>query len=284
MALRIAGYDGADYHAQYVNYTSTTSDTNTEANGTNKVKANPSLVPVYTYVLYFGLTHWNAPTSLSKALSPASLSNDEPEGFNDLDYPVIEVAFANPDQIKAMRSDFRYIASIMVELRKLYEQKGVKVEDLDLSDLLHVLRNQPKLTYRIDVERLLEALCEDPRRSTKEDTPAHKTASLFIYQVFDRVCNDPTLGDDNVVTELFPNLQKRVGGKVFWQAAARWVLAGTDEKVVLNVMDPDGSLRAMYPRPDNFPDCFATTQPKPATVPIGGGGPKPIVAMSPDAQ
>ena len=87
-----------------------------------------------------------------------------------------------------------------------------------------------------------------------------------------------------MVTELFPNLQKRVCGKVFWEGIARLVLAGNEEEVVLKVMDPDGSRRAMYPRPDNFPDCFATTQPQP-TTPKGGG---PVIrfagAMSPDAQ
>ena len=63
-----------------------------------------------------------------------------------------------------------------------------------------------------------------------------------------------------MVTELFPSLQKRIRGKEFWETAARWMLAGTDEKVVFNVMDPDGPKRAMYMRPGNFPDCFASVK------------------------
>ena len=83
-----------------------------------------------------------------------------------------------------------------------------------------------------------------------------------------------------MVTELFPNLQRRILGKQFWELVARWVLAGTDEEAVFNVMDPDGTKRAEYPKPDGFPGCFAYL----TTVPTGGGGSKPIGAMSPDAR
>lgn len=47
--------------------------------------------------------------------------------------------------------------------------------------------------------------------------------------------------------------------------------AGYDEEANFKVMDPDGSKRAMYPRPKNFPDCFAgaktsVTQPAASTL------------------
>ena len=58
---------------------------------------------------------------------------------------------------------------------------------------------------------------------------------------------------------------------------------GISEAAALHKLDPDGTDPARLLRPDNFPNCFAITQPRPATVP-SGGGPKPIVAMSPDAQ
>ena len=87
-----------------------------------------------------------------------------------------------------------------------------------------------------------------------------------------------------MATELFPNLQKRIIGKQFWEDAARWVLAGYEEEAVFKVMDPDGAMRTEYPRPDSFPDCFATVQPQSATVQTGGGGSKPIGAMSSDAR
>ena len=86
-----------------------------------------------------------------------------------------------------------------------------------------------------------------------------------------------------MVVELFPNLQKRVRGKEFWECIARLVLAGADEVAVFSVLDPDGSKRAMYPRPDSFPNCFASSQPQPSTKSIAGTDPMPADTMSPDA-
>lgn len=310
MALRIAGYDGADYHEQYMNFKKQRRSMSSRRKEEDKdsgehseekddvvkylggVEIVPSLCPVYTYVLYFGLTHWNTPKTLRKALTSAnpqdaSIPNVGSRGFNDLNYPVIEVAFTDPTQIAAMKSDFRYVAPVMVELQKLYAQRGVKIEDLDLTDLMRVLPDWTDPQFPEDVKTFFEALSEDPRNQkckNGQNAKKHKTASQFIWKVFNRVADELPEGSDCMVAKMFPGQEKKVRGKQFWKDAARWVLAGTDEKVVFKVMDPDGSQRAMYPRPKNFPDCFAPLQPQPATVLIGGGGSKPIGAMSPDAQ
>ena len=289
MALRIAGYDGADYHAQYVTFKgkrrSSSNKAKTKAEALDEVTAAFSPVPVYTMVLYFGLTHWNAPKSLGEALG-ISISKDtsDSDGFNDLSYPVFEVAFATPEQIAAMDSDLQYVAPTMVELQKLYAQRGVKIEDLDLTELMRVLPNRSDPQYLEDVEGLFEALSEDTRRQEEKEGPEHKTASQFIRKVFMRVVKNLPLGSDCVLVDLFPSLQVRAAAQTFWECVKDLKdSTGMTEEDALQILDYTGNKRAKYPRPDNFPDCFATTQPKPATVP-SGGGPKPIVAMSLDAQ
>ena len=95
MAVRVIGYEGANYRSQY---------------------KSTQITPVITLVLYFGTEkRWQYPQNL-KALM------DIPDGLesyvNDYHIHVFEIAWLTNEQINMFQSDFRVVARYFSEKRK----------------------------------------------------------------------------------------------------------------------------------------------------------------------
>ena len=105
MPLRLLAYDGAEYKFQVNRYL------------TEKSAGRPvsPFYPVITVVLYFGVDKWRGFTSLRDCFQ------DVPPALRPLipDYPVrvVEVASLTPEQVKGFKSDFRYVADYLVQVR-----------------------------------------------------------------------------------------------------------------------------------------------------------------------
>ena len=93
MALRVLGYEGADYRGQ--------------------LSANKGLYPVVTLVLYFGEAPWTGPRTLFERVSVA-------EGLrpfvNDYRVNVFEIPRLTAEQAGQFRSDFRIVADYFVQM------------------------------------------------------------------------------------------------------------------------------------------------------------------------
>ncbi|CAM1377974.1 hypothetical protein FF3_00274 [Fretibacterium fastidiosum] len=93
MALRVLGYEGADYRGQ--------------------LSAGQGLYPVVTLVLYFGDSPWTAPRTLFDRVSVA-------EGLkpfvNDYRVNVFEVPRLTAEQVGQFKSDFRIVADYFVQM------------------------------------------------------------------------------------------------------------------------------------------------------------------------
>ena len=93
MALRVLGYEGADYRGQ--------------------LSAGRGLYPVVTLVLYFGEAPWTGPRTLFERISVA-------EGLrpfvNDYRVNVFEIPRLTAKQVGQFRSDFRIVADYFVQM------------------------------------------------------------------------------------------------------------------------------------------------------------------------
>ena len=71
--------------------------------------------PAITLVLYFGKRHWRGPRTLKACFK------DLPEKLEAYipDYPVhlVEVSFLKPEQLRRLKSDFRFVADYLVQTR-----------------------------------------------------------------------------------------------------------------------------------------------------------------------
>jgi len=119
MALRIMGYDGAEYRAQL-------NDEN-----------HPERYPVVTLVLYFGTRkHWDQPLTLFDTLKI-------PEQFkpfvNDYKINLFEIAYLSEEQIKLFQSDFKVVADFFVQLRKTGTYVGSKETIVHIQETLSLL-------------------------------------------------------------------------------------------------------------------------------------------------
>lgn len=99
MPLRIIGYDGAEYRAQY--------------------DLNGSKYPVVTFILYFGSERkWDGEISLKQCLNiPAELE----EYVNDYKVRVFPIAFLSPEKVQQFKSDFRIVADYFVQMQSTHD-------------------------------------------------------------------------------------------------------------------------------------------------------------------
>ena len=97
MPFRIIGYDGASYRSQLLD-------------------KGKSIVPVATFVLYFGTERrWNYKKSIKEIVEIP----DELEPYvNDYKINVIEIAWLTEEQLRMFRSDFGIVANFFVQKRK----------------------------------------------------------------------------------------------------------------------------------------------------------------------
>ncbi|WP_405379023.1 Rpn family recombination-promoting nuclease/putative transposase [Phascolarctobacterium sp.] len=94
MPLRVISYDGASYRAQL---------------------NDKEPCEVITLVLYFGTKHWTAPKRLSDCIKKATVFPDDMH--NDYKIKVFEIAYLSQEQISMFKSDFKYIADYIVQMR-----------------------------------------------------------------------------------------------------------------------------------------------------------------------
>ena len=105
MPLRTVSYDGGVYRTQVNRY-------NRERR--QRVPHAP-LYPAVTLVLYYGEKPWSGPRSLRECFPDL---HPELEGLIP-DYPLhlVEIARLTPEQVKGFKSDFRFIADYLVQMK-----------------------------------------------------------------------------------------------------------------------------------------------------------------------
>ena len=152
MAVRVIGYEGANYRSQY------------------KAK---QITPVITLVLYFGTAkRWQYPQNL-KALM------DIPDGLepyvNDYHIHVFEIAWLTDEQISMFQSDFRVVARYFSEKRKNKD---------------YVPHDKTILRHIDAVLKLLAVMSGDHRYETILADPEQKGQVKTMDEALTRVINE----------------------------------------------------------------------------------------------
>ena len=152
MAVRVIGYEGANYRSQY------------------KAK---QITPVITLVLYFGTEkRWQYPQNL-KALM------DIPDGLgsyvNDYRIHVFEIAWLADEQINLFQSDFRVVARYFSEQRKNKD---------------YVPHDKTILKHVDAVLKLLAVMSGDHRYETLLADSEHKGEVKTMDEALTRVINE----------------------------------------------------------------------------------------------
>lgn len=152
MAVRVIGYEGANYRSQY--------------------KAT-QITPVITLVLYFGTEkRWQYPQNL-KALM------DIPDGLesyvNDYRIHVFEIAWLAEEQINMFQSDFRVVARYFSEKRKNKD---------------YVPHDKTILKHVDAVLKLLAVMSGDHRYETLLADPEQKGEVKTMDEALTRVINE----------------------------------------------------------------------------------------------
>ena len=147
MALRVLGYEGADYRGQ--------------------LSAGQGLYPVVTLVLYFGDSPWTAPRTLFERVSVA-------EGLkpfvNDYRVNVFEIPRLTAEQVGRFTSDFRIVADYFVQMGRDedYEPPRQTIEHVDA------------------VLKLMSALTRD-HRFEETQSEFRKGEAVTMLSVLDKV-------------------------------------------------------------------------------------------------
>lgn len=128
MPMRVLSYDGAEYNTQVVMHKE-------ERNARRKL--TPSY-PVITLVLYFGLSHWNAPRRLKECfgewetLIPDEYRRKRLDLFApDYKINVVEIAWLEKDEIARFRSCFREVAEMFSQIRQKKQYRPVNLSELE---------------------------------------------------------------------------------------------------------------------------------------------------------
>lgn len=76
--------------------------------------------PVFTLLLYFGMTRWTGPRTIMEALKISDLpySKYVPDLISDIKLNIVEVAFLSPEVREQFQSDFRIIADFFCAMRE----------------------------------------------------------------------------------------------------------------------------------------------------------------------
>ena len=247
MAFRVIGYDGATYHEQSMDYDNRYRQAKKALEEKKEkgevpdedVNVEFTPVPVWSYVLYFGLTPWNASQSLSGIFDMSRYPKELQDDFYDYGYKVIQVAFSTKDEIDALTSDFKYVAKALVAYRELCEERGTDVRELDLTKLKEAL--DADFDYPYEVSNLILAIL----RSDQFGRSVEKRLKEGGCKVID------------YVEEYAKEYAANSVALSFWEDVSDLIDANRcSEKEALALLDPTGRKRAMHPRPADFPDCF----------------------------
>ena len=97
MPFRLIGYDGISYRDQL-----------------NKMKKKGKIIPVITFVLYFGKEHWSYSKNMKDLMDiPTELQ----PYVNDYHMNVFEIAWLDEETVSKFKSDFRVVADFFVQQR-----------------------------------------------------------------------------------------------------------------------------------------------------------------------
>ena len=147
--FRVISYDGASYRKQYGDRIGTLRRNTEHRKKNEEIEPIPPVFPVVTIVLYFGDEHWTYPTSLRDCLSiPEYL---EPY-VSDYKINVFEIAWLSDEIIAKFQSDFRYVAQMMTQNRKL---KAGEIDKITLDPF--------QMEHSREVLALLSAMTGDLR-------------------------------------------------------------------------------------------------------------------------
>ena len=129
MPIRVIGYDGASYRDQLY--------TVKDKNGKSRRNTNKRY-PVVTLVLYFGMKHWKAPTTLHDNLK--EIDKEMKPYVNDYKINLFEIAWLSDEQIKLFRSDFRLIAEFFSQKRKNKDYIPTAQQILHVKEFLNLMK------------------------------------------------------------------------------------------------------------------------------------------------
>ena len=160
MPLRLYSYNGASYKAQIIpdkpRGQSVTEELDSTATAQSKAPAShakQAFYPVLTFVLYYGMQHWNTAKSLYEAVNV-------PEPFKrfipDMPINLVEIAWLPDDVIEKFESDFRLVAWFFKQLR-IYGEPYLKLQD---SKLMH------RIVHVLELMRMMSAYTGNPDYET----------------------------------------------------------------------------------------------------------------------
>ena len=191
MPLRTVSYDGGVYRTQVNRY-------NRERR--QRVPHAP-LYPAVTLVLYYGEKPWSGPRSLRECFPDL---HPELEGLIP-DYPLhlVEIARLTPEQVKGFKSDFRFIADYLVQMKNGGYDAAVAF-DGDADRCLAIDENG----NIVDGDRLIAIISDDMKNSGKlsRDTAVVTVMSNLGFHTYmkehgiNTVCT--SVGDRYVLEEM----------------------------------------------------------------------------------
>ena len=197
--LRVMGYDGAAYRSQILDK---------PANG----ERGKTRYPVVTLVLYFGMSRWNRPRSLSECVE---IPQELEKWFSDYKVNVFEIAWLSPETVKKFKSDFRIVADYFVQLRtnKDYKPgKDVIRHVHETLQLLSVLANDKR--FGLDMDAITEVkekggatMCEVLDRIEQRGISIGKQEGISIGERMGEQ-RGISIGQNRVV-ELFSRLKEQ---------------------------------------------------------------------------
>ena len=163
MPIRVLSYDGASYRKSL----------NERADARKHKLPVPPLYPVVTLILYFGDRHWNYGRSLKEII-------EIPEGLepyvSDYQIHVFEIAYLSDKAIERFNSDFRYVAELFTQKRKVREKK------LDKSRL-----SRRKIHHAREVLELMKAMTGDNRfEELFQDESGEEGSKMFeLFDIYE---------------------------------------------------------------------------------------------------
>ncbi len=172
MPARVISYDGAEYRSVISKRDSIRQlNKKKEQNGKTDLEVLPSLYPAITIVLYFSDKRWEKPKRLSECFN---LKDNLKPYFNDYKINLFEIAYLTDEQVAMFKSDFKYVAELYTQLRKVRE--GIIKEP--------AFSNSDTLVHAKEVMELLHAVTGD-NRFEEAYAEAMKGGNVNMFELFD---------------------------------------------------------------------------------------------------
>ncbi len=132
MPLRVIGYDGASYRKQIKDHEDIRRKNKDLPD--DKKHPIPPIYPVLTHVLYFGEQHWD---EMHKSLKNCfDKDNVFADFINDYKITVTEIQYLSDETVHKFKSDFRFVAELFTQYRKVREGKLDKIS-ISIEEAIH---------------------------------------------------------------------------------------------------------------------------------------------------